>query len=214
MRHFLFKCITFLGLFFYCFNSFSQITFHDGVVQYDIITNGEKAGDLLKNATFNVYIRGTQSKTELTTPFGKTITYFEEKTGQVIQLNEYGNQRLMVKMNETEYRELSRRYDSVRIEMMPDKKNIAGFNCLRSNIVFKDGQSMMVYFSKDLIFQSSFNGISVKLPGFPLEYESEMGGVKVIYSAKQVSTRSVPASQFDINTDDYKEINYNELRKN
>ena len=214
MRHFHFKCISFLCLSFYCFNSFSQITYHDGAVQYEIITNGEKSADLLRNSTFNVYIRGTQSKTELITPFGKTITYFDEKTGEAIQLNEYGNQRLMVKMNETEYRELNRRNDSLRIEMMPEKKTIAGFNCLRTNIVFKDGPSMMVYYSTELIFQSSFNGISVKLPGFPLEYESEMGGVKVTYRAKQVSTTNVPASQFDLNTNDYKEINYKELRKN
>jgi hypothetical protein len=81
-------------------------------------------------------------------------------------------------------------------------------------MVFQDGQSMIVFYSTDLIFQSSFNGISLKLPGFPLEYESDMGGVKVTYRAKQVSTRTVPASQFDINTDNYKEINYKELRKN
>ena len=214
MSQFLFKYFSFFGFLFYFSNSFSQITYHDGAVQYEIITNGGKSAELLKNATFNIYIRGTQSKTELITPFGKTITYFDEKSGQAIQLNDYGNQRLMVKMNENEYRELNRRNDSVRIEKMPDKKNIAGFNCQRMNMVFKDGQSMMVYYSTDLIFQSSFNGISLKLPGFPLEYESDMGGVKVTYRAKQVSTRTVPASQFDINTDDYKEINYKEMRKN
>lgn len=193
---------------------FSQITYHDGMVQYDIITNGGKTADFLKNATFTIYLRGTQTKSELITPLGKTITYFDEKTGQAVQLNEYGNQRLMIKMNEAEYRKLNPLKESSRIEKLPDRKNIAGFSCLRVNVIFMDGKSVVVYYSPELIFQTSFNAIPVKLPGFPLEYESEIGGEKIIYRAKLVNTNAVPASQFDIHADDYKEINYSELKKN
>lgn len=211
MSHYFKNCLPVICILF-SYGSFAQITYHDGSVHYEIVTEGDKTAALFKDATFKVYIRGPQSKTELLTPFGKTITYFDEKTGQAIQLNEYGNQRLMVKMTEAEYRELNRQNETVSTEKMTDQKSIAGFNCLRVNIVFKDGKSMLIYYSPDLVFQSSFNAIPVKLSGFPLEYESAIGGMKVTYRAKHVSTRTVPAALFDIDANDYKEINYQDLK--
>jgi len=209
------RLILFIFLLFVYSVSQTQVIYHDGIIRYTITVVGtENTFDSIKRSELNVFLRGMQSKTEFISPLGKSVTYYDEKKGLATQLNEYGRQKTMTKMNDTQYKELNRYKSDYTIEIMPDKKNIEGYTCLQAKIIFKNAQSILVYFTHELVFQTSYNPLYVTLPGFPLEFETESGGQKINYKARSVSTNTVPASQFDIQEKDYMEVDFRNSKGN
>jgi hypothetical protein len=64
-----------------------------------------------------------------------------------------------------------------------------------------------------LNFHNNYFGLPVELKGFPLEYESEIGGVKVLYKAQSVNTGPVTAVLFDLPTSGYREMKFEDMPK-
>ena len=88
-------------------------TYNDGTIEYDVFLIGNKdslSAQFLKNAYMVLYIRGHQSRSELHTSLGSTTTIYDEKNGNAIILNEYGGQRIMVRLSSDQYQSIHKKY--------------------------------------------------------------------------------------------------------
>lgn len=91
---------------------------------------------------------------------------------------------------------------------------ILGYNCKLAVATLKDGSSFKVYYTTDIAFQNKDYGMQFQsLPGFPLEYESELGKMKVTYIADKISFDPVAAALFDLPKTGYREMTYDEVKK-
>ena len=196
----------------------AQQTYSEGMVTYNIVVNTgnnePKAADLLDGATQKIYFKGVNTRTELSSILGKTVTLHDSKTGAAVVMNEYGEQKILIRMTNADYDDRNSKYAGVQFELMPETKKIMGYNCKLAIAKLKDGTTFRVYYTTELAFQNKDYGAQFKnLPGFPLEYESELGKMKVTCIADKVTFDPVPSAMFDVPKAGFREMTYEEIKK-
>ncbi len=195
----------------------AQQVYGEGTVTYNIVVNTgnneTKAADLLDGATQKIYFKGVNTRTELSSILGKTITLHDSKQGNAVVMNEYGEQKILIRMTKDDYEDRNGKYAGIQFEYQPETKKILGYNCKLAIAKLKDGSTFRVYYTTDLVFQNKDYGAQFKnLPGFPLEYESELGKMKVTCIADKVSFDPVPTAMFDTPKTGYREMTYKEIK--
>lgn len=203
-----------------CWASFSkaQKLLSEGAIFYDISveTGSEtpKLADSFDGATASVFIKGTQSRSDLKTALGSSITFFDAKTGNGVVIREFGSQKLLIRMNKQNWVDKNKRYAGIRFTITNDKKQIAGYNCTRADAMLKDGTSFSVYFTEEVLMENKDYDAQFKdLPGIPLEFESTVGKVKVKYTVSKISFDPVPVQKFEIPKVGFREMTYDESVK-
>lgn len=88
-----------------CFFSgvlYAQKTLSEGTIIYDItVQTGSKEpqlADMFDGAKTTIYLKGSQSRTEMISPLGTTVTILDARNNTGVVLKEYGNQKLLIKM--------------------------------------------------------------------------------------------------------------------
>src|ERR1700730_17575461 len=93
----------------------SQKKFTEGTIYYDIVINtGDakpKIADMFDGATSIVYIKGSKSRSEMVSSLGTQSTIIDSKTGSVIILKEYGEQKYLIQMTQENWREANKKYE-------------------------------------------------------------------------------------------------------
>jgi GLPGLI family protein len=196
---------------------FAQKTYPEGKVSYKIeSTQGKQGASVevwLKNSKYVMIIKGVQTRTELKTDAGSTVTIHDSKLKSGALMNEYGNQKILVRLAASDIADRDKKYEGVEISLRDEKKTIAGYECLLALVQLKDGTVFRVFYSPALQFQNSqYDSPFHDLPGFPLEFESTIGKNIYRYIADQIDFASVPSSLFDIPKTGYKEMSYAEVK--
>jgi hypothetical protein len=202
---------------FFVFPFFSKAqTYNDGTIEYDIILSGDTdtlSARLFKNAYMILYVRGQQTRTELHTSLGNTITIYDEKKGNAVILSEYGGQRVMVRLSPEQYKSANNKYLNPVVTYSDKGKTIYGFECKSAQMKFSNGTSFNVYISPEIKFQTLYNGLPAVLEGFPLEYESDLEGLKVIYKVRKIKKDAITANLFMVPDEGYREVKFEEVYK-
>jgi GLPGLI family protein len=210
--------IFFFQPFFFTKMTVAQKMYQEGKIVYKIESrNGAKvqATESWLNSTSYIFtIKGTLTRTETKTVSGSTITIFDGKLKTGALLNEYGNQKLLVKMSEEDIKDRDRNYQGMQVEFKDEKKTIAGYECNLALVQLKNGTTFRVFYAPALQFQNKhYDSPFHELPGFPLEFETEMGKTIYKYVAQEVDFSSVPSALFDIPKTGYKEMSYQEAKE-
>lgn len=197
----------------------AQKVYNEGTVTYNVVvstgSSQAKAADLLDGATQKVFIKGQMTRSELKSILGTGITLRDTKSGTGVTINEYGDDKVLIRMNKAEYDDANKKYVGIKFELKDESKVILGYNCKLAIATLNDGKSTFrVYYTTDLVFQNKdygpqFNG----LPGFPLEYEAEIGTMRVTYRADKISFDPITAALFDLPKAGYREMTYEEVKK-
>jgi GLPGLI family protein len=197
----------------------AQKVYNEGTVTYNVVvstgSSQAKAADLLDGATQKVFIKGQMTRSELKSILGTGITLRDTKSGTGVTINEYGDDKVLIRMNKAEYDDANKKYVGIKFELKDETKTILGYNCKLAIATLNDGKSTFrVYYTTDLVFQNKdygpqFNG----LPGFPLEYEAEIGTMRVTYKADKISFDPITAALFDLPKAGYREMTYEEVKK-
>jgi len=195
----------------------AQTKFSEGSIVYNIAINtndaNPKPADGFDGATNTIYIKGNLSRSELVSVFGTQSTIVDGKTGKATVLKEYGDKKFMISMTHDDWLEANQKYDSVTFTYENEYKVIAGYNCQKATGKLKNGESFIVYFTNQLIpVNKDFQYSNRSLPGLALEYESNLGNNKVIFSASKISFDPVPASKFDLPKSGFRVITYKESK--
>ncbi len=192
--------------------SFAQKTISEGTLVYDIIIqSGNKETDALDGGTVTVYLKGGQSRSEMSSALGKEITIHETKTGSAIILKEYSGQKLMITLTKDNWAAKNKTSNDIKFDLGTETKNIAGYTCNKAVAKMPDGSSFIVYYAPDLVVTNKeYNATFKNLPGLAMQYERESGTMKYKYTLSKINFEPVPASKFDFPKSGYRVMTYDE----
>jgi len=207
-----------LVLLFSSFYPFAQKKVSELTLVYDAaITTGSKEpklGDAFDGATTTVYIKGSQSRSEMVSALASFTTIHDARTGSSVILQEVSGQKLLIRMTAENWKDKNRRYEGITFSNTEEKKTIAGYNCIKAIAKMQDGATFTVYYTNEVIPENQEYDYHFKnLNGLPLEYELTQGNLKIKYTVSKISLNPVPASKFDIPKSGYREMTYEESRK-
>lgn len=190
----------------------------EGKITYDLLVQtGSKEpqlADMFDGVTSVLYLKGSQSRMEMTTPLGTTITLFDTRNNSGVVLKEYGNQKLLIHMNAEDWSDLNKKYEGIVFVPQKETKKIAGYDCQKAIAKLKNGSSFTVFYTQELVTENKEYDYQFKtLPGLPLEYESSVGNLKVKYTVSQISFDPVPMQKFSIPSSGYRELSYQESKQ-
>jgi GLPGLI family protein len=196
----------------------AQKRLSEGIIQYDVsVQTGSsepKLADMFDGAKATLFLKGSQSRSELSSALGSTSTIYDHKTGNGVVLRDFGTQKLLIKLNRGNWADKNKKYEGIEFKQTGETKNIAGYKCEKAIATLKDGTSFIVFFTREVVAENDDYDAQFKnLPGIPLEYESVVGNLKVKYSASRITFDPVPMVKFEIPKSGYREMTYEESVK-
>ena len=198
--------------------AFAQKAITEATISYDIVISNNspkpQAADLLDGATSIVYLKGPSSRSEMVSSLGKQTTIIDGRTGNVVVLKDYGEQKYMITMTPENWKESNKKYADVNFEFVDEYKTIAGFKCQKAIGKLGDGTTFTVFFTRDLVPQNrDFQYLNKNLPGLALQYEASFGKLLVTYTVSNINFNPVPIAKFDLPKAGYRVMTYEESRK-
>ena len=198
--------------------SFAQKKVAELTLVYDTeITTGSKdpkLADAFDGATTTIYIKGTQSRSEMVSALFTSTTIHDSKAGTAVVLREVSGQKLLIRLSADDWKDKNKRYEGIKFTDTDETKVIAGYTTTKAIATMPDGSTFIVYYTKDVIPENREYEYQFRsLAGLPLEYEMNQGNLKIKYTVSQINLNPVPASKFDIPKSGYREMTYQESKK-
>lgn len=183
------------------------------------VTTGEaepKMADAFDGAVTTVYIKGPLSRSEMTSALFSSTTIHDTKAGTAVVLKEVSGQKLLIRMTAENWLEKNKKYEGITFTNTTETKVIAGYRCIKADAKLTDGTSFTVYYTTDIIPENREfeNAMFKNLNGLPLEWELTQGKLKIKYTLSRINMNPIPASRFDIPKTGYREMNYQDSKKN
>jgi len=205
-------------LFLSAFTIKAQKLISEGTLIYNIsIQTGSiepKMADMMDGATTAIYIKGSQSRSELVSALGSEVTMYDSKKGAGVILKDYSGQKLMITLTKDDWDKKNSKYEGITFETTNETLNIAGYNCKKAIAKLKDGSSFVVYYSPEVeVADKDYDSQFKTLPGLALQYEWQSGKMKFKYTLSKINFDVVPASKFDIPKSGYRVMTYAEAKK-
>lgn len=208
--------IAFLALITQSYQLAAQKKFSEGTISYDIVINTGKEkpqnADFFDGATSAVYIKGNKSRSEMVSPLGTQSTIIDGKS--ITILKEYGEQKYMISLTPADWKEVNQKNEGIIYNLSSSEtKNILGYPCKKAVGKHTDGTEFTAWYSPELIPENrDFQYVTRDLPGLAMEYETNLGDLKVTYTVSKLSFTPVPASQFDLPKSGFRILTYQESK--
>jgi len=195
--------------------TYAQKTISEGTIIYDIAIqpkgNAPKASGGLNGAQTTIYLKGGMSRTDMTSTLGTETTIYNSKSGSAAILKEYSGQKLMITLTKENWEARNKKFDGITFINTAETKVIDGYNCKRASAKLKDGSSISVYYTTDLVaMNKDYDQAFKSLPGFPMEYELETAKLIFRYHISKIDFSPLPATKFDFPKSGYRIMTYDE----
>ncbi|MEO7768153.1 MAG: hypothetical protein ABIS01_12030 [Ferruginibacter sp.] len=195
--------------------SYAQKTISEGTITYDINiqpkSNGGKSNGVLSGAKLTVFLKGALSRTDMTSSLGTEITLHNTKLGNAAILKEYSGQKLMITLTRENWETRNKKFDGIVFENSNETKVILGYNCKHALAKLKDGTSISVYYTYDLMaMNKDFLQAFKNLSGFPMEFEFETPKLIFKYQIASIDLSPLSVSKFDFPKSGYRFMTYEE----
>ena len=205
-------------LFLSAFSLKAQKVISEGTLIYNISiqtgSNEPKMADMLDGATTAIYIKGSQSRSELVSGLGSEVTIYDSKKGSGVILKDYSAQKLMITLTKDDWDKKNSKYEGITFETTNETLNIAGYNCKKAIAKLKDGSSFVVYYTPEVeVADKDYDYQFKNLPGLALQYEWQSGKMRFKYTLSKINFDVVPVSKFDIPKSGYRVMTYGETKK-
>ena len=215
------KTISIFYFFFFMLLSvmcFAQKTISEGTIIYEISLQSRnkeiKIDEGFAGATSTRYLKGGLSRTDMKTTLGTETTIYNSKTGNAAILKEYSGQKLMILLTKENWDEKNKNFDGLVFENSNETKVIGGYHCKKAIAKLKDGSSLSVFYTPDLVaINKEYDRSFLNLPGFPLEYELETAKLFFKYKLSSIDFNTVPALKFEYPQTGYRVMTYEETKK-
>jgi hypothetical protein len=187
----------------------------EGTITYKLEAPGasKEEAAILAASSFTLSLKGSRVRTDFTGPLGATSTIYSSLTHAGALLQEYGQQRILVRMNKEDFDDLGKPY-KMSYTYTGDTATIAGYACKRVIGRTPAGDTLMIWYSPELLPQNKeYSYRFAPLPGLPLAYEGLMGPAKATFQAVKISLDPVPSAKFDIPKAGYREMTFGEIKK-
>jgi GLPGLI family protein len=189
----------------------------EATISYDIVINTSNStpqtADLLDGATSVIYLKGSSSRSEMTSSLGSQATIIDGKSGNVTVLKDYGEQKYMIQMTPDNWKQSNKKYEGISFTYLNEFKTIAGYNCQKAIGKLSDSSTFNVYFTKELLpANKDFQYLNKNLPGLALQYEASLGKMMVTYTVSTISFNPVPQTKFVLPKSGYRVMTYEESK--
>ena len=182
------------------------------VYNYTTSNSADPGKDIKATATF--FLKGNLSRSDISSSMFASTTIYDAQAGSGVILKEINGQKLLIRMNEENWKGKNARYSAIKYADVPETRMIAGYSCTKATATTKDGYTITVIYTRDLVPQNkAYDPPFENLPGLPLEYSFSKGTLRITYVLASINLNPVPASKFDIPTSGYRELTYDESRK-
>ncbi|MEP6927997.1 MAG: hypothetical protein ABI834_10190, partial [Ginsengibacter sp.] len=187
-----YKTILFTTCLFIGIVSKGQKNLTEGILVYNISVetgNAEpKMADMLDGATTTVYLKGSQSRTEMISGLGSEATIYNATTGDGVILKDYSGQKLMITLTPQDWDKNNKKYEGIMFENTGETMDIAGFNCRKAIAKLKDGSTFTVYYTTDVnVFNKNYDYQFKTLPGLAVQYEMQTGKMKFKFTLSKIN---------------------------
>ncbi|MGN6165614.1 MAG: DUF4412 domain-containing protein [Flavisolibacter sp.] len=206
-------------LFLFSLPVLAQKKLSEGTISYDIVINTgndkPQGADFLDGATSAVYIKGPKTRTEMVSPLGTQSTIIDGAKNTIVILKEYGEQKYMINLTPEDWKDANKRYENVSFTYdAAATKTILGYKCNKAIGKLSDGTAFTVWYTTDILLDNKdFQYANRNLPGLALEYETNLGNLKVTYTVSKISFSPVPAAKFDIPKSGFRILTYDQSKK-
>jgi GLPGLI family protein len=199
----------------WAFDASAQKRITEGTISYDIVVNtgnnNPSIADMFNGATSIVYLKGYQTRFERVSSLGVESTIVDGKSGNVTVLKEYGEQKYMITMTPDNWKDANKKYEGIVFKYEEEYKTIAEYKCQKAIGTMKDGTTITVFFTKDLVANNrEFEYAYKSLPGLAMEFETTIGSLKVTYTVSKVNFGIVPAAKFELPKSGFRVMTYEE----
>jgi hypothetical protein len=182
------------------------------VYNYSLTSAGQTSPSFTATNTF--YIKGNMSYAELHSPLFSSGTIYDANAGTAVVLREVSGQKLLIRMNQDNWEDKNKRYEGLSFTKTSETRIIAGYKCEKATVLTKDGFTIQVFYTKDIIpSNKEYDPQFKNLDGLPMEYEISNGQMTIKNSLVSINLNPVPASRFDIPKSGYREMTYDESKK-
>ncbi|MBO9570888.1 MAG: hypothetical protein J7497_01560, partial [Chitinophagaceae bacterium] len=172
-----------------------------------------RMADAFDGATTTIYLKGNMSRSEMASALFSSTTIHDSRAGTAVVLREVSGQKLLIRMNKSDWEEKNARYKGITFTNTGETKEIAGYKCFKAEAKMSDGSTFVVYYTPDIVPENKEYDYHFKdLNGLPLEYELTQRNLNIRYTVSRINLNPVPASKFDIPTSGYREMTYEESK--
>lgn len=182
------------------------------VYNYSLTSVGQTTPTFTASNTF--YVKGALSCSELRSSLFSSSTIYDANTGMAVVLREVNGQKLLIRLNQDNWEDKNKQYQGLAFRKLPETKVIAGYKCEKATATTKDGFTITVYYTREIVTSNKDYDPQFKnLDGLPMEYELTNGQLTIKNSMVSINLNPVPASRFDIPKSGYRELTYDESKK-
>jgi GLPGLI family protein len=196
----------------------AQRNIAEAAIEYDMKiqtgNNTPQSADALTNAKTTIYLKGNNSRTEMSSVLGREITIHNSKSDNAVILKEFSGQKLMITLTRENWLAKNNMYNNIKFELTGETKTIAGYDTRKAIAKMADGKTFEVYYAPELVpankeYDLTFNN----LPGLAVQYEIESGNMKFRYTLTKINYDPVPVSLFEFPVSGYRVMTYEENQK-
>jgi hypothetical protein len=172
------------------------------------------AGAHKDSAVHTVYIKGSKSRSEMSSPLFSSAALYDGNTGFGVILREVNGQKLLIRLNPDNWAERNRMYDGIFYRNTGETREIAGYKCIKAVGQTRFGATITVYYTREIVPENrQYDPAFRSLDGLPLEYELTNGNMRLRYRIARINLNPVPVSKFDIPGSGFREMNYEDSKK-
>lgn len=153
------------------------------------------------------HISGGNSRNDISYPLYKQSEIYKEGSDTVVVLKEINGMKYITYLDRRTTKAITVNSDGIRFSTTRDSKNILGYECIKTQAQFPDGNYAYVFYAPAIEpSNKDFELQLKKVPGFVLEYESfiDDNKTKVRYTATSLITSPVTKSMFEWPRSGYK----------
>jgi hypothetical protein len=163
----------------------------------------------LEGAVLNIYLKGEQSRSDMSSAVGSESDFYDNRTGTGFILKEYSGQKLMITLNKENWLQKNQYYHNLKFALEPGEQMISGFKTRKATAVLPNDKVFTVYYTPELtVSNNQYNNAFVQLPGIPVQYELESGQLKFKYVLSRVGYESIPSEKFETPKTGYRVMTY------
>lgn len=194
--------------------TFAQVPF-EGSVVYSMEIEGMEMDpttqSMLGTMETKIFVKGDKSRTEISMAMSKNITIADYKKKTATFLMDVMGMKYAIKVGPEDMAKEEEASKDIKIIYLDETKEIAGYKCKKAQITNKENITITVFYTEEIKGNSPdsrFKGLN----GFPMEYEMNQNGMKMLITANEVRKEKVDDKIFEI-PEGYKETTKEELQK-
>ncbi|HXC03191.1 MAG TPA: DUF4412 domain-containing protein [Bacteroidia bacterium] len=184
----------------------------EGSMVFTMDISGEglppEAKQMMEGSEMRIYMKAEKCRIDMKMAMQNTITLSDAKAKSSYVLMDMMGQK--IKMITTP--DLSTKQPDVTVKETTETKEIAGYKCKKAEVTAANQEPIIVYYTEE-IANNGFNTQVKGIKGYPLQFETTQGGMKISYTAKTVTKEKIDDSKFVVDDKEYKVMTREELMK-